>query len=161
SWIDRLAIDANGKIVAVGHAINQVKGSSSYVAFAVARYTSAGSLDSTFGSSGIVLTNFAPVSAYTSQNLGATSVLIQGDGKIDLAGVTASQMALARYTTAGQLDTQFNGTGIVTLPNPSPYRSVIHGVVVQNSGAIVVAGMNAIAPINNYNNLTLARLTST
>ena len=51
-------------------------------AFALARYNSAGIIDGTFGTGGIVTTSFGSLGLE-----GAYSVLIQPDGKIVVAGV--------------------------------------------------------------------------
>ena len=105
-----LAIDPNGDLVAVG-----VDNGS----FAIARVTSSGALDTTFGSSGLVTTAF---SGYTAV---ATSVAIQplssGSYDIVVAGYVdvtsgcypwgSANFAVARYTYAGALDTTFNSSG--------------------------------------------------
>jgi uncharacterized delta-60 repeat protein len=133
SWINALAIDASGRIVAVGHAINKVGAKSYYDAFALARYTADGNLDSTFGSNGVVLTNFAGLSGITDKDLGAAAVVIQGDGRINVAGTAqtvtvtgkganttttvCTDFTLARYLTSGALDTSF-GTAGVSLTSP-------------------------------------------
>ena len=72
--------------------------------FAVVRYNPDGSLDTSFGGTGIVGT---PVG--TGYDV-ATSVAIQADGKIVVAG---NGFAVVRYNTDGTLDTSFNGTGKV------------------------------------------------
>src|SRR5437762_8339889 len=77
-------------------------------------------------------------------------------------------MAVARYTVNGQLDTStFNAggikPGIVMGLAPSGYHTRAHGVLVQSSGAIVIAGNSfafdiASNPSHEYQ--TLARLTT-
>jgi uncharacterized delta-60 repeat protein len=93
-----VAIQANGKIVAVG-----TEGfNGAHSRFALARYTSDGILDPTFGDGGRVVTAFSK--GFDS----ASSVAIQTDGKIVAAGVTYPDpdgldalFALARYGGAG------------------------------------------------------------
>ena len=93
-----MAIQANGKIVAVG-----TEGfNGAHSRFALARYTSDGALDPTFGGSGRVVTAFSK--GFDS----ASSVAIQADGKIVAAGTTYPDpdgldglFALARYGGAG------------------------------------------------------------
>jgi uncharacterized delta-60 repeat protein len=93
-----VAIQANGKIVAVG-----TEGfNGAHSRFALARYTSDGVLDPTFGDSGRVVTAFSK--GFDS----ASSVAIQTDGKIVAAGTTYPDpdglnglFALARYGGAG------------------------------------------------------------
>src|SRR2546425_829749 len=69
-----LAIQSDGKIVAAGRSIaaNATKGD-----FAVARYNSDGTLDTTFGAGGTVLTDFSS----TGSDDVATAVAIQSDGR--------------------------------------------------------------------------------
>ncbi len=103
-----LAIQTDSKIVAGGYA-SDADGNS---VFALARYTTAGTLDSTFGG-GKVTTGFDGKDA-------ALALGIQSDGKIIAAGTafdTAgadSDFALARYTITGTLDSSFGAGGKVT-----------------------------------------------
>ena len=79
--------------------------------FALARYNTDGSLDTTFGSGGLVTTSFGDGDDV------ATGVAVQGDGQIVVSGTTlvdgsgnigtATHFALARYNTDGSLDTTF------------------------------------------------------
>jgi uncharacterized delta-60 repeat protein len=90
-----VAIQADGKIVVVG---DSQQGNRSMISFALARYTTNGSLDPTFGTGGKVLTDFTP------QQDSAAGVAIQADGKIVAAGIAKtgeatnhSVIAVARY----------------------------------------------------------------
>jgi uncharacterized delta-60 repeat protein len=96
------ALDAGEKIVAVGRA------GGSGGRFALARYNTDGTLDTSFGGGdGKVTTNF------TSGDDFAFGVAIQpSDGKIVAAGRAGGSggvIALARYETDGTLDTSFGG----------------------------------------------------
>jgi uncharacterized delta-60 repeat protein len=81
--------------------------------FALARYLSNGSADTTFGGTGRIVTNF---SGSTDKDW-ATDVVIQTDGKIVVSGVeldsagTNGEFAIARYTSTGALDTTFSTNG--------------------------------------------------
>jgi uncharacterized delta-60 repeat protein len=73
-----------------------------------------GDLDTTFGSGGIVITDFGGYDY-------ATALALQSDGKIVAAGDAWSQVdggpsnfALARYNSDGSLDTTFGNGGKVT-----------------------------------------------
>src|SRR4029453_11816526 len=66
-----VAIRANGKIIVGGWAGND---------FAIARYKANGKLDKTFGTSGIVRTNFANGEADSIDDI--DGIVIQSDGKI-------------------------------------------------------------------------------
>jgi uncharacterized delta-60 repeat protein len=103
----------------------------------VARYNPNGSLDTTFGNFGIVIT------AFGNGNDSATKVAIQGDGKIVVAGVTFNganeDFAMARYNTDGSLDTTFGNLGKVTTSIGSGDNAALD-LVIQADGKIVVAG---------------------
>src|SRR5262249_58695080 len=63
------------------------------------------------------------------------------DGKIVLAGTSASRFALARYNTNGSLDTSFGSGGTLTTPiNASDYNSSASALAIQPDGKIVAVG---------------------
>jgi uncharacterized delta-60 repeat protein len=97
--------------------------------FAVVRYNTDGSLDSSFGTGGIVTT---PVGSYAS----GEGLAIGGDGTIVIAGQTIGEFALARYNTDGSLDTTFGSGGIVTTPG----TDVAHDVAILPSGEVLAVG---------------------
>jgi uncharacterized delta-60 repeat protein len=142
-----MAIQPDGKIVAAGNALdsNQV-GDVIYISanFAVARYNTDGSLDSTFGNSGHVVT-----SGFSSGNLVADlveAIALQPDGKIVAAGseLNGSQFpeitefAIARYNTDGSLDSTFGNGGEVSTEISA--NSQATAVVLQPDATIVLAG---------------------
>ena len=100
-----VTLQTDGKIVVAGSAllgptIND---------FALARYNSDGSLDTSFDGDGRATTSFHPAGS----NDFAYDVAVQTDGKIVAAGYTWSDggaFALARYNSDGSLDTSFNPT---------------------------------------------------
>ncbi len=128
-----VAIQPDGKIVAVGFTFTGARKE-----FAVVRYNTNGSLDTSFNGTGIVTTNI--------NNVGddARAVAIQSDGKIVVAGWAdvvlnaQSRFAVVRYDAAGGLDTSFNGTGIVTTTFGNDAQG--HDVAIQSDGKIVVVG---------------------
>ncbi len=99
-----IAIQSDSKIMVSGYI-----STGSYTDFVVARYNSNGTLDNTFGTTGIVTT------AIGSQNDEAFSIAIQSDGKIIAGGYTSNgsnyDFALVRYNTDGSLDTGFDSDG--------------------------------------------------
>jgi uncharacterized delta-60 repeat protein len=107
-----VTIQPNGGIV-IGGLSAAVTADTSTTDFVVARYTAAGRLDRSFGG-GPVITSFSGVSA-------VTQVMVQADGKIvavgkmtpNLTDIVSSdlELVLARYTTRGVLDTEFDGSG--------------------------------------------------
>jgi uncharacterized delta-60 repeat protein len=101
-----VVLQPDGKIVAAA-------GSST--GLELARYNANGTLDTTFGSGGEVVTSFGSPS-----ELG--SLLLQPDGKLLVAGNTGasptggltSLWELARYNASGSLDSSFGSGGIVS-----------------------------------------------
>src|SRR5262249_2776322 len=79
---------------------------------ALARYDLNGSLDTTFGSGGMVMTMVG-----LGNNAVAKAVAIQSDGQIVLAGFAGpsnnQEFALARYNSDGGLDASFGPAGLV------------------------------------------------
>jgi uncharacterized delta-60 repeat protein len=74
-----LRLQPNGKIVVAGW--HRVTGAPTYYySFAVARYTSNGSLDTSFGTGGLITTPFGPYDNY------AVDLVVQPDGKIVVGG---------------------------------------------------------------------------
>ena len=127
----------DGKIVAAGYG-----GTSVDTDFTVIRYNQDGSLDSSFGGTGIVMTNIAGRTLSTDWVRGAA---IQSDGKIVVAGYTSPSgdpgysIALVRYNQNGTLDSSFSGTGIVKSTD-SNRNKFGHAVALQLDGKILIAG---------------------
>ena len=128
-----LAVQSDGHIVATGF--------TNTAAFGVVRYESDGSPDTTFGIDGVVTTKIDVSSADRS-----TAVALQSDENIVIAGWTTGRpgeppgFMVARYTSAGILDTTFDtdGISIIGVSNHFPYDSV--SAELQPDGKIVIAG---------------------
>ena len=106
--------------------------------FALVRYNANGTLDTTFGTGGIVTTPIGSDWDY------AYALGIQpSDGKIVAAGSSNSgsnyDFALVRYNTDGSLDTGFGTGGIVTTPIGSSDDYAL-ALGIQSDGRIVAAG---------------------
>jgi uncharacterized delta-60 repeat protein len=118
------------KIVAVGRA------GGSGGRFALARYTTTGSLDPTFSGDGKLVTDFT-----TGDDL-AYAVVIQTDGKIVAVGRGGDKggtFALARYTTTGSLDPTFSGDGKVAA-NLTVDDDAAFAAAIQSDDKVVAAG---------------------
>lgn len=100
-----VAIQGDGRIVVGGYT-----GQYPDENFALARYNPDGSLDASFDSDGLVVTDF-----YGGLDEGI-KITLQPDNKIVLAGSADngkdSDFALARYNSDGSLDTSFDGDGL-------------------------------------------------
>ncbi|GIV26826.1 MAG: hypothetical protein KatS3mg027_0640 [Bacteroidia bacterium] len=135
-----IAIQNDGKIL--------VTGDSDY-GVALMRYNTDGSLDTTFGTNGKVLTF-----VYGTSDVGR-SVIIQNDNKILVAGDNEENFFIIRYNPDGTLDNSFGTGGKV--PILAGIVSQLNSVVLQNDGKIVVAGWNYSVPYNG-NDFVLFRL---
>ncbi len=124
--INSLALQTDGKIVGVGTVSN------ASTDFSVARYNPNGSLDSTFGTGGVIVTDFD-----STADVGK-SAAVQIDGKIIVAGSSGSSIALARYDSDGILDVTFGNSGKVITTIGS--FAVANNLAIQSDGKIVVAG---------------------
>ncbi len=123
-----VAVQTDGKIVVVGR--SAATGVS--FDFALARYTTSGSLDPSFDGDGKVTTDFGGGLA------SARAVVMQPDGKILVVGETDADFALARYDTDGSLDATF-GTGGKTTSDFTG-GDIGHAVALMADGRFVVAG---------------------
>ena len=136
-----VAVQSDGRIVVAGYSYN-----GSNYDFVLVRYTTAGALDASFGSGGVVTTDFA-ISDDSGQ-----SVAIQSDGKIVVAGYTdngsAGEFALARYTNSGTLDASFGTGGKLTTPIGT--YDTGSSVALQSDGKIVVAGISYNGPDRDF-----------
>ena len=103
-------------------------------------YNTNGSLDTSFDTDGKVTT---PIGTGTDRIYG---VALQSDGKVIAAGYsittgTADDFAIARYTSAGALDTTFDTDGKRVLPlAPGNNSDFARAVALHADGSIVLAG---------------------
>ena len=144
----QIALQSDGKIIAAGFALDNNTNK-----FALTRYNSNGSLDSGFGTAGIVKTTIG-----TDARIHAMT--LQSDGKIVVAGQAIvsgiKQLVVAQYDTNGSLDTTFNATGIV-LTNIQDLSGA-NSLVLQTDGKIVVGGFSL---GDDSQQFALARYTTT
>jgi uncharacterized delta-60 repeat protein len=132
--ITAIAVQPDGKILAGGNTTNRDTDTD----FALVRYNKDGSLDSSFGSDGNVVTDFAGDVDFVA------ALALQSDGKIVLAGDVATSskedagFGLARYNADGSLDSSFGSGGrVVTEGN----LMAAYAVVIQPNGKIIAAGL--------------------
>jgi len=129
-----IAIQADGKILAAGVSLDTDETISMST---LTRFNTDGTLDSSFGTGGIVRTQVG------AGNSRFQSVAIQSDGKIIAAGFSHNgdnyDFALARYDSYGNLDPGFGTGGVVITPVGSGDDRV-YALSIQNDQMIVVAG---------------------
>ena len=159
SYAFDVALQPDGKIIAAGTLfIDFNPGDQSDTDFALARYNTDGSLDTTFGSGGTVSTDFV------GNEDDAFSVLIQPDGKIVAVGsanegATYYDFAAVRYLSNGTIDTTFGTAGKVTTDFGARGFDRAHSAALQADGRIVAAGF-AISASGISQNYAVARYTS-
>jgi uncharacterized delta-60 repeat protein len=105
--------------------------------FAVVRYNPDGSLDTSFGSGGIVFTELQGW---------AFATVLQDDGAIVVAGTSglsgvSYDVALVRYESGGSLDVDFGGDGKAIVDLGEGANDVAYDVVRQADAKLVVAGI--------------------
>ena len=109
-------------------------------AFAIARYSADGVLDPGFGTGGTTVTHFN-----TDEDAQGFAAHLQGDGKIVVAGEAqdaitgVKDVALARYTTGGQLDSSFGSAGLTTTGVVGTTGGA-RGIAAQSNGTYVIDG---------------------
>jgi uncharacterized delta-60 repeat protein len=133
----------SGKIVVIAGFNNSTIATE---AFGLARFTSSGELDTTFGTKGVTLVGFTD---FINE---PNSVAVQPDGDILVAGFSETtsggfNFAMARFTPNGHLDDTFGNGGLVTVqpPGTQPSASV---VMVQPNGQIIEGG--SVIGINSH-----------
>ncbi len=156
--VSQVAVQADGKIVAVGtSSADVISGGRDFL---IARYNADGTLDSSFGDQGKTYVDFS------SRSDEASAVVIQGDGKIVVAGSSADtndsqdkDFALARLNTDGSLDTSFGTAGKQTTDFTNGRDSI--STVLLDGGNIVAIGTTAPAGSPLHSDFALARYLST
>jgi uncharacterized delta-60 repeat protein len=122
-----LVLQADGKLVAAGLSCNDTCG------FAVARFNSDGTLDTSFGDGGQAVTAIGERSA------SAAAVALQPDGKVIAAGSDNRLFMLVRYNTDGSVDPSFGDGGIVRTAIGSD-GAWARALVIEPDGRVVAAG---------------------
>lgn len=118
--LSAVAIDGSGRIVVVGSTASDMS-CTSYCYPVVARLTSGGQLDPTFGGSGVVTIGV--------NHSGASSVALDGSGRI----LVGTGSAVYRLTESGAFDPSFGHSGM------APVGGTNAGLAIDGAGRIVVA----------------------
>jgi uncharacterized delta-60 repeat protein len=129
--INAIAIQSNSKILVAGNTFGANQD------FAVARYTADGTLDASFSGDGYLTTDFG------NGDDSAQGIALDATGNVVVAGWAHTgggvDFALARYTPGGDLDTSFDGDGLLTTPIGSS-NDQANDVAVDSKGRIVAVG---------------------
>jgi len=132
-----VVIQRDGKIIIAGDGTRASVTDWDRADFVLVRYETNGSLDTGFGTGGVVFTDFGSTFDI------AFAIALQDDGKIVVAGAAQRNgprdIALARYQPDGSLDPSFDGDGRV-LTAVTPDYDAAFDIAIQRNGRIVVAG---------------------
>lgn len=127
-------LQADDRIVVIGYTVGVTTDE------LVARFDSAGALDPTFGTGGIVALDF------DGRNDSGAAVAVQSDGSIVVAGTSyngnffgdGTVATLARLDASGTLDPAFGTAGRVV--ESVAYNSLFQALAIQTDGSIVAYG---------------------
>lgn len=138
-----VAIQSDGKIVVAGWT-SRLPGGGLDADFAVARFNTDGTLDSTFGVGGRRTVDVSgsadTLSGITIQPDG--KIVVSGNGPFETPSITKQAFSVARLNTDGNLDSSFGGGGIVRTPFSVQFAFPT-AITLQSVGSesrIVVAG---------------------
>jgi len=149
-----VAIQPNGQIVVVG--TSTTPDGSATTGIVVERFNANGSLDTSFGSGGVVIalgSSFGTGYGVALQPNG--QILATGSANASGSDGVSPRVAVIRLNTNGSLDTSF-GSGGADVIDLGPY-SVANAAAVQSNGSIVIVGSQS--PGLQVQNAMIARLT--
>jgi uncharacterized delta-60 repeat protein len=129
-----LAVQDDGKLLVAGGTVGYPSN------FSLMRLNADGSADASFGNAGAITANLSGATSGIGDY--ALAVRVQSNGLIYVAGVSGSinqNFAVARFTSAGALDTTFSGDGF-TLIDFSGQGDAAENLVLQSDGRIVLGG---------------------
>jgi uncharacterized delta-60 repeat protein len=142
-----LAIAPDGRLAVSGYVDTDSHEIETDHDFALYLYNSDGSLDTTFGSDGIVTTKL------TESNDVAEAVAVHNN-KIIAAGTSFGTFAVARYNLDGSLDPAFGMGGVVITDFSADRSEGARALAIQSDGKLVAAGH---ATISNSVVVAMAR----
>jgi uncharacterized delta-60 repeat protein len=141
----------DGKVVAAGSAVNGYRSKQRNNDFAVVRYNLDGTLDPSFGGTGVVTTDLGSWFDV------AHDVKVQPDGKVVVAGSSGIDFALVRYNANGTLDTSFGSKGKVLTNFSRGSFDTGYSLALQPDGKIILAGVTQPATPGSNTDLAVAR----
>lgn len=125
-----VALQPDGKIIVAGYTANYTT-----TKIALARFTTEGVLDSTFGSNGS-----GKEKTIISTNARATAVAVQTDGKILVTSPDSGNFLILRYTSTGVLDTTITD-GVLARTDFNGRADYPYAMLIQPAdGKIIVGG---------------------
>lgn len=142
-----LAVQSDGKIVVAGVASTTPASRDAIVV----RLLDDGTFDPAFGTGGVAFVDAGGDDS-------GICLTLDRSGRVVVGGATGSQGLVARLTSAGVLDTTFNGTGFVVPSFTGGTVMAVNGVRVDPQGNVVSGGQGLFTGMGAFN-LTTARVT--
>ncbi len=137
-----VVLEPDGKIVVAGTA-----GPSGGEELALARFNRNGTLDTTFGAAGTVLTDLGGIATASAVTLDATGGILVGGSFQPSSLLSAPVFAISRFTADGHLDTTF-GSGGTAQTDFGGYTAGINKLLLQPDGSIVAVGHSSVSSDN-------------
>jgi len=138
--LSSIKLQTDGKIILGGYSNTNINGNYD---FALMRYNTSGSIDTTFGSNGKITTD---LNSNSSDYI--TNLEIQNDGKIVAAGYSTmtntSHVSLVRYLDTGVLDASFGVNGKINTEINSQSIDKVNAMIIQPNGKILITGSTRI-----------------
>jgi len=154
-----VAIDPNTQKIVVAGYTGDINGT--VEDFAVARYTTSGTLDTTWSSDGKREAKLGGLDYATDVAVLSDSTVVAGGGTRSLSNALDSDFALAKFNEDGSNYSGWGGNQYGHVKTDFGEAEGITGLVVQNSGKIDVAGatLTGVRP-NTTGDFALARYTT-
>lgn len=153
-----IKLQNDGKILITGSKSPSVN--SSFFDFATMRYNSDGTIDTSFGINGLVVTDLFATGDFSN------AIDVQSDGKIIVAGSTyvgtKTVPSILRYLNNGTLDTSFgtNGKALLGLFDPNNSESTACIKVLSDNSIILGIFTSALETLEDYLNFGVIKVTN-
>lgn len=128
---EAVAVDGNDRIVVAGTVVTP-----SSTDFGLTRLSPNGTLDTSFGSEGRVLTDLRG----STEDSASDVIAFQSDGKMLVAGAAAHGFNVVRYNVDGSLDTAFGSSGSVNINIGDNSAGNAVALAVDSRDRIIVSG---------------------
>jgi len=156
SYANVIATNSDGSVIVAGQTTASARDN-----FSLMKMSSAGVLDSTFGTSGRVVTNMGAKSLITALTIDPVTGAITAVGQAAVANANDGAIAIARYSSTGALDTSFATIGYetITIANAANTGNYVSGVAIQSDGKILISA-SRLNLAGTTDSATILRLTS-
>ena len=131
-----VAVLADGKVLVGGRTHRYDAGVYADIDYTIIRYNIDGSLDTNFGTGGVLIDNITAASGDETPN----GMIVLSDGSFVLSGRASGSYITAKYTSAGVLDTSFGSGAGYTNVSPTVNNNTCFGLAAMPDGKLVLVG---------------------